>query len=78
MQIQISIPQWLLRAKDTFVDWANVPVLKRGRIELRRIDVMVTYGFVACVGWYYFTGGWKGALVGGVTYIFVAMVALWF
>jgi hypothetical protein len=78
MQIPIPIPRWLLRASDTFRDWVNVPVWQRGQRELRRVDVMIAYGFVACVGWYWMMGGWKGALVGGLTYVFVAMVALWF
>jgi hypothetical protein len=78
MQIPIPIPRWLLRAKDTFQDWANVPVWQRGQRELRRIDALLMGGFIACVSWYYLVGGWQFALAGGMLYVFFAMIALWF
>jgi hypothetical protein len=80
MQIPIPIPRWLIRAKGIFGDWANVPVIELPGllIEVRRIDVLLAFGFIACVGWYAMMGGWQGALLGGLTYVFVALIALWF
>lgn len=70
MQIPLPrMPQWFRR----WLDWVNVPLYKR----MRRIDVIIGVAFIFCVGWYWFTTGWIGALQGGALFVFLAMCALW-
>jgi glucose-6-phosphate-specific signal transduction histidine kinase len=57
--------------------WLNHPIYTRGQIEFRRIDVVLALGFVACVAYYWITVGWQGAIIGGLMYILVLMIALW-
>ena len=57
-----------------FVDWINVPVYRRAR----RIDVVLTVLAAVCVGYYWWTGGWFAALIGGLTYALFVMLGLWF
>jgi hypothetical protein len=77
MDLRIRIPRFLVTAWDAFGDWSNVPVYRRGRLEVRRLDILLAIGFVGCVAWYGITIGWQGALAGGLTYIMFAMIALW-
>ena len=78
MNFRIPIPRWLVSAWDRFGDWANVAVWQRGRLELRRVDLIIAAGFVFSTGYYYFTIGWLGAVQSAALYIFIAMIALWF
>ena len=74
--MKIKIPSAVMRHADRFSDWANVEVWRRGRAELRRLDVFVITFFFVCVSWYWFTSGWMGALQGGALYIALAALAL--
>lgn len=65
------------RFLDRYLDWVNVPVWCRGRLELRRLDIAVGCSFLFCVTYYWFIWGWLGALKGGMLFIFIAMCALW-
>jgi hypothetical protein len=67
------MPRWF----DRYMDWINEPIWTRGRLELRRIDVVVAIGFFVCVAYYWWAAGFLSALAGGLLYIFLAMVALW-
>jgi hypothetical protein len=73
LAVKIRIPDPIARAWDAWGDWANVPVYRR----VRRIDVILAIGFIGCTGWYGFTSGWRGALLGGVMYLAVMAMALW-
>lgn len=79
--MQIRIPRVVTRVVGPVIDFLNVPIwwrLRRGRIvEVRRVDVLLVLGFIACVSWYWHTMGWQGALMGASAYIFAAMAALW-
>jgi len=75
--VNIRIPRWLVAAWDAFGDWANVNVYERGKIELRRIDLVLAIGFFGCVAWYAYHDGVMGALIGGTLYAFLMMAALW-
>ena len=75
--MKIRIPDLLVRAWDRMGDWTNVPLWARGRFEIRRIDIILALGFIGCVGWYGYTTGWQGAVMGGVLYLCVAAIALW-
>jgi hypothetical protein len=67
----------LLQTWDRLVAWGDVAAFYvRGR-EVRRIDVVMAVGFVACVTYYWVMSGWQGALIGGLMYVLFAMVALW-
>ena len=81
--MQVPIPRWLVRAWDRLGEWSNVPIYRRSSdnsvegFEIRRIDlVLVFFGFV-CVGYYWWTTGWQGAILGGAFYGLVVMMALW-
>jgi hypothetical protein len=75
--MKIRIPFVVVRAWDLMADWSNVPIYTRGRFEIRRIDVLLAIFGVACVAWYWYTGGWQGALLGGSMYILMVLVSLW-
>jgi hypothetical protein len=76
--MKIRVPRWLVAAWNAFGNWANVTVYERGRIEIRSIDVLLAVLFFAVTGYYYWTSSWYGAVTGGLMYIFVALIALWF
>jgi hypothetical protein len=71
--MKIRIPHVIARAWDSWEEWVNVPVWWK----VRRIDVLLAIGFVGCVGWYGYTMGWRGALMGGIMYLVMMAVALW-
>ncbi len=87
--MKIRIPNPLVRAWDRFGDWSNVPIFHmkgndpncspytQAEITIRRIDVIIALGFVGCVGWYGYSVGWRGALLGGVLYLAIMAMALW-
>jgi hypothetical protein len=72
--MRIRVPKFIVSAWAPFEDWINVPVYK----AVRRIDVILVLGGILCVSYYWHFGGWKQALLGGLMYIFFAMVGLWF
>lgn len=60
-----------------FLDWVNGPIWRRGRLALRRIDLVLAAGFVVCVAWYGAEHGLIGAVQGAVGYGLVVIVSLW-
>ena len=78
--MRIPIPPWLEQAAERFGDWANVVLWERGRLDLRRLDILIAIGFVGCVAWYAYSSPspWLGALTGAVAYLFAGMIGLWF
>lgn len=76
--MDIKIPKFLIKWFDAFEEWGDVLVWKVGRLNIRRIDLLLGIAFIFCVSYYWFTTGWLGAITGGLAFIFVAMVALWF
>ncbi len=79
--MNIHIPRRVVNLFDRYLDYVNVPVWQtqwRSRdIEVRRIDLFLAYGFIACVGWYWLLGNWQTALLGGLLYVLLAMASLW-
>jgi hypothetical protein len=75
--MNIRIPRFVVRAWDRLGDWSNVPLWTRGRLEVRRIDIILALGFIGCVTWYAITAGWQTAIMGGVMYLVVMAMALW-
>lgn len=75
--MNIPIPRFVVRAARAFEEWANVPMWERGRVELRRVDLMIAFFFFVCVVWYYHTQGLMGAIQGGAMYIAISALALW-
>lgn len=75
--MNIRIPSAVMRASDWFVDWVNVEIVRRGRIEVRRIDLLLVVLFFVCTAWYWHASGWMGALQGGAMYAALAALALW-
>lgn len=83
--MQIRIPRVFVRAWDAFDDYINVAILDRrwwcgdwsGRIELRRIDVLLAVGILFITGYYYYLYGWKGALQAGVLSLIMVAMGLW-
>ncbi len=77
----VRMPPWIGRVRDHYLDYVNVPVWQmqwHGRdIEVRRIDLLTAYGFIACVGWYWLLGNWQTALLGGLLYVLLTMASLW-
>jgi hypothetical protein len=75
--MNIRIPDIVVRVWDRMGDWNNVPIYTRGKIEIRRIDIILALGFVGSVAWYGYTMGWRGAVGGGIMYLVVMAMALW-
>jgi hypothetical protein len=71
--MRFRIPNWITTIWDAFGDWANVPVAR----SIRRIDIILALGGFICVGWYAYTSGWQGAILGAAMYILVVMISLW-
>lgn len=65
------MPRWF----DRYLTWINLPIIPHSRV--RRIDIGLAIGFVGCVAYYAITTGWQGALVGGLLYIMMVMLAIW-
>ena len=58
-------------------EWVNVPLYERGRIRVTQIDVLLVALGAVCVGYYWYTSGWMGALQGGLLYVMIVMITLW-
>ena len=52
-------------------DWLNAD------LKARRIDAVLLVAGIFCVTYYYWTSGWQGALLGGLMYIMMVMIAVW-
>jgi hypothetical protein len=74
--MQIPIPHWLSQLWDSFGDWGDHTLWRRGRIEVLRIDLLLVAAFAIAIGYYGYYGGWKGALSGAVVFTLVATCAL--
>lgn len=77
MKIRIPVPKRVLAAYDHFEDWANVELFKLWRFDVLRIDIILAFFFVLCVGWYWYASGPVAALTGGLMFIFVVMCIQW-
>lgn len=73
----MKMPAVLVRAWDALGDWSNVTVYERGRIEVRRIDILMFVMGVLIFFYYLGFYGWQRAVMGELMYIMVVMVALW-
>jgi hypothetical protein len=72
---------WLTTTWKLWYEWINTPIYERvyGRLRIRvtRIDVLLAVFGIICVGYYWYTSGWIGALQGGALYVLFLMIALW-
>ena len=81
--MKIRIPHSLVRAWIDFCAWGDEPAwvikgnYRHNMITIRRIDIVIAAGGVACTMYYWVIGGWQGALLGGALYILGVMTALW-
>ena len=75
--MRIRVPRFLARALDAFRDWGDVPVAEHSILTIRRIDCLLAAAFTFCVGYYWLTSGWLGALAGGLMFLFMALIASW-
>jgi len=81
--MNIRIPQTLERAWNNFCAWGDEPAwvikgtYRHNMITIRRIDIVIAAGGVACTMYYWINGGWLSALTGGALYILLAMMAIW-
>jgi hypothetical protein len=82
--LRIPLPNrlldWLATVGEPAIDWVNVPIYARGRLEVRRIDVLIVlFGIICCLYYSYAYDSWlKGILIGGSVYILMVMIGLWF
>lgn len=65
---------WIAKRLAPIVDWLNAPLVWR----FRRIDVVIAIGGILCTAYYWYVGGWQGALYGALMYIMMTMIGLWF
>jgi hypothetical protein len=75
--MNIRIPRLVVRAWDIVGDWSNVPIYKRGKHEIRRIDVALFVMGILIAVYYYTVYGWQMAAIGVLMYVMVMMMALW-
>jgi hypothetical protein len=76
--VRIKIPAPVVRAADSFGDWLNVILIRRGRLIVRIVDVIVAVIGTVSVIWWYETNGWWGALEATLMFVLAMMCALWF
>jgi hypothetical protein len=76
--MQITIPRRLVRTWDAFCVWGDPAVWQRGRLEVRRIDLLLVACFVLATSYYGYFAGWHGAVNGGLMFGFIAIGALLF
>jgi hypothetical protein len=81
--MQIRIPSVLIRIIAKPDAWMNTPVYPRlrggrGRIDVRRFDVVLALFGVVLAGYYWETGGWQSMIHGLGFYVFCIIVALLF
>jgi hypothetical protein len=76
--MNIPIPRALVRTWNTFVDWGDITIWNWGRIEVRRIDLLLAAFFIFSVSYYGYFAGWRGALNGAVVFVLVTTGSLLF
>jgi hypothetical protein len=54
-----------------------VPIYTRGRIEVRRVDVLLFILGSGIVTHYWLFYGWRWAVMGALMYILVVMAVVW-
>jgi hypothetical protein len=74
--MQIRIPGVLVRAWDAFCDFGAIPLGRIGRFKVCRLDAIVVALFISCVGYYWITSGWRGAVIGGALFLFIGFLSL--
>lgn len=75
--MKVYVPLWLERGWTAFGEWANVAVWSRGRLEVRRIDVLLFFLGTFIMAYYWLFYGSRWAVAGTLMYVLVAMMALW-
>lgn len=76
-QMRVGIPRWLVWAWDKLGDWSNVTVYERGKIEVRRLDIMLAVFGVGGFVYYFVVYNWQMAVLSVLTYAMVLMIAMW-
>jgi hypothetical protein len=61
----------------SLMKWLNEPIYQRGRLELRRIDVLLFILGSGIATHYWLFYGWRWAVIGALIYILVVMAAVW-
>ena len=56
---------------DAISDWLNTD------IAVRRIDIILAGFGIFCVAYYAYFDGVRGALLGGLMYVMMVMIAVW-
>jgi hypothetical protein len=67
----------LTRTWGKFVDWSNVEIYTRGKLEIRRLDILLLLMGVSIAGYYAAVYNWQTAILGTAMYVLVLMCALW-
>ena len=75
--MRIRIPRRVVAAVDAFRDWGYTPLVCHRYGTLRRCDPLIAAAFLLCVGYYWWTGGWLGAMTGACAFMLVTMAMLW-
>lgn len=74
--MKIKIPRFIYRPWLRFSNWGNVPVFQLVQFEILRLDLLLIAMGLICTIYYGYLGGWKGALLGGLMFWFMAMCAM--
>lgn len=61
----------------TLSDWLNEPIFQRGRLELRRIDILLFILGCGIATHYWLFYGFQWAIIGVLMYVMVVMVCVW-
>lgn len=78
MKVRVVIPRFVSRLWDATGDWTNEPVYTRGKIEARRIDVLLALFGIGIFLYYLVFHNWQMAVLSTLSYIMVIMMSLWF
>jgi hypothetical protein len=77
VNIRIRVPRFLQKIWNILGDWSNVTIYQRGKIEIRRIDVILAIMGIGIAIYYLLVYSWQMAILGTGMYIMMVMMALW-
>lgn len=78
--MQVPLPlgfKWLTSIWKSFVRWSNVTIYERGKLEIRRLDILLLILGASIAIYYAVFYGWQTAVLGVLMYILVIFVSVW-
>jgi hypothetical protein len=78
--VRLPLPflgSWLTTMWRRFGDWSNVTIYERGKLEIRKLDILLLILGCSLAIFYWVFYSWQWAVLGTLFYIMVLMMVLW-